>query len=67
MDGAPNRLLVPYDEARCVVLGGISRTTLWELVKAGELTKVKIGTRGFITAKSLAAYVDRLTEAATSA
>jgi hypothetical protein len=66
MDGEPDRLIVPYDEARSI-LGGISRTTLWELVNRGEVTRVNVGRRGFITAKSIAAYVDRLTEAAATA
>lgn len=46
----------------CTALGNVSRTTLYELVNAGELTKVNIGRRGFITAKSIAAYVDRLSQ-----
>lgn len=58
-----DRLLLPYSDAQNA-LGGIGRTTLWELVRDGHLVKVSIGRRGFITAKSIAAYVDRLTEAA---
>lgn len=65
MDGDRDQLLVPYDKA-LVKLGGIGRTTLWELVGRGDLVKVNIGRRGFITAKSLEAYVDRLSEAATA-
>jgi hypothetical protein len=64
MDVETNRLLVPYDDAR-TALGGIGRTTLYELVDSGRLVKVNIGRRGFITAKSLAAYVDSLSEAAS--
>lgn len=56
-------LSVPDARAR---LGGIGRTTLYELVAAGELTKVNIGARGFITADSITAYVDRLKSASTS-
>ena len=59
MDTEQDRLLLPYDDAR-IALGGIGRTTLWELVGRGELVRVNIGRRGFITAKSVAAYVDRL-------
>ncbi len=59
------RQLVPYDEVR-EVLGGIGRTTLWQLVESGELVRVKLGRRAFITAKSIDAYVDRLTEAASA-
>lgn len=53
------RLLIPYDEARHM-LGGIGRTTLYELIGNGHLEQRNIGRRGFITAKSLAAYVDSL-------
>ena len=53
------QLLVSVPGA-CSVLGGVSRTTVYHLVNHGQLKKVKIGRRGFITAKSLAAYVDRL-------
>ncbi|WP_406813985.1 helix-turn-helix transcriptional regulator [Mycobacterium sp. M23085] len=59
------RRLVSIPDAR-LELGGIGHTTLYELVKRGELKKVNIGRRGFITAESLVAYVDRLTEAATA-
>lgn len=60
-----DRLLVPIPGAQAT-LGGLSRTTIYELVKSGDLVKVNIGRRGFITAKSLAAYVDRLSEAVTA-
>jgi hypothetical protein len=65
MDSETERLLVPYDEARRK-LGDIGRTTMYELFDQGELVRVNIGRRGFVTAKSLAAYVDRLSEAATA-
>jgi hypothetical protein len=51
--------LVPIPET-CKSLGGTSRTTLYELVDRGELVKVNIGRRAFITAESIAAYVERL-------
>jgi excisionase family DNA binding protein len=57
-----DRLLVPIPGAQ-YTLGGVSRPTVYDLVKQGELTKVNIGRRGFITAKSLEAYVDRLSGA----
>ncbi|WP_145013227.1 helix-turn-helix domain-containing protein [Mycobacterium marseillense] len=60
-----DRLLLPYSEAMAA-LGGISRTKVWELTRDGELVCVKIGARAFITAKSIAEYVDRLTAAATA-
>ncbi len=61
MDMEVKRLL-PIPEAR-EVLGGIGHTTLYELIKRGEIVKVNIGRRGFITSESLAAYMDRLTAA----
>ena len=65
MDTDTDRLLVPYDEAMDV-LGGIGRTKFNELIDADEIVRVKIGRRGFITTKSLTAYVERLSEAATA-
>jgi hypothetical protein len=57
------RLLVPIDDSRDA-LGGLSRTTIYELIKQKKLVKVDIGRRGFITAESLAAYVDQLASTA---
>jgi hypothetical protein len=65
MDIETDRLLIPYDDAR-IALGGIGRTTLYELIDSGQIVRVNIGRRGFITAKSLAAYVDSLSEAASA-
>ena len=62
-DAQTEQLLVPINATRAR-LGGIGRTMLYELVGRGDLTKVNIGTRGFITAESIAAYVDRLKAAA---
>ena len=59
----PGQLLVPIPEARAV-LGGIGHTTIYDLIKRREVIKVNIGRRGFITSESLAAYVNRLQEAA---
>ncbi len=56
--------LVPIPEVR-QVLGGIGHTTVYELVKRGEIIKVNIGRRAFITAESLEAYLDRLSDAPT--
>jgi hypothetical protein len=65
-----NRLLYPYDEIRAL-LGGIGRTSLFGLIDAKDLQRVKIGRRAFVTADSLRAYVERLgsvtAEATTSA
>lgn len=58
--------LVSIPEARAM-LGGIGHTTAYELSNRGELVKVNIGRRSFITAESLAAYVDRITTAAATA
>jgi hypothetical protein len=60
-----DRLLIPIPGAQ-TQLGGVSRTTVYDLVNQGQIVKVNIGRRGFITAKSLAAYVDRLSEAASA-
>jgi hypothetical protein len=51
--------LVSIPEARHL-LGDIGHTTVYELIKRGEIVKVNIGRRGFITSESLEAYVDRL-------
>lgn len=53
------RRLVAIPEAR-QILGGIGHSTIYELVARGEIVKVNIGRRGFITSESLAAYLDRL-------
>ena len=58
--------LVSIQVAREEWLGGVGRTTVYELIKRGELTQVHIGRRGFITTESLAAYVERLAEAASA-
>jgi hypothetical protein len=63
MELTTGQLLVPIPDA-CRILGYLGRTKVYELVDVGELTKVNIGRRGFITAKSLEDYVNRLTEAA---
>lgn len=57
--------LVSIPEARRL-LGDIGHTTVYELIKRGEIVKVNIGRRGFITSESLEAYLDRLREAATA-
>jgi predicted DNA-binding transcriptional regulator AlpA len=61
----PQRL-VSMQEAREHYLGGLGRTTLYELIKRGELTQVHIGRRGFITADSLECYVARLAQASVA-
>jgi hypothetical protein len=56
-----NRRLVSIPDARAE-LGGIGHTTIYDLINRGELVKVNIGRRSFITAESLVAYVDSLSE-----
>lgn len=56
------KLLDSIDDAQ-TRLGQLGRTKLYELIKDGELTTVKIGRRSFITRRSIEAYVDRLAEA----
>jgi hypothetical protein len=56
--------LVPIPEARHL-LGNIGHTTVYELIKRGEIVKVNIGRRGFVTSESLEAYMDRLGAAST--
>jgi hypothetical protein len=53
------RRLVPVPEAMGM-LGGIGRTKVYELISGGEITKVNIGSRSFITAESLEMYLERL-------
>lgn len=65
MEVVQHQMLIPVPSA-CAQLGGVSRTTLYELVKQCELVKVNIGRRGFITAESLEGYVKRLQKAATA-
>lgn len=43
-------------------LGGISRTTVYELAKRGDIHLVNIGRRAFITTQSLEEYVARLSK-----
>lgn len=40
-------------------LGDISRSKVYELVAAGELTRVRIGSRAFISGESIAAFLTR--------
>jgi hypothetical protein len=54
---------VPIDTTR-TELGGISRPSVYKLVNEFELIQVHVGRRSFITGDSLAAYVDKLTQAA---
>ncbi|MGA5465587.1 helix-turn-helix transcriptional regulator [Mycobacterium sp. NPDC050041] len=65
MNNTPDalRVLLPDVQPR---LGGIGRTTVYNLIDQGELVRVHIGGRAFVTSESITAYVDRLKAAATA-
>lgn len=52
-------LLLTLNGARDI-LGGIAMGTLDKLAANGDVTKVKIGRRAFITRASVLVYLDRL-------
>lgn len=54
-----DRMLYPEAEARAA-LGGISRSKLYELFKAGELTPTKLGRRTFVLESELRRFVGKL-------
>jgi len=54
--------LFSIPEAR-EILGGIGHTTIYQLIKRGEITKVNLGRRGFVTSESIEAFLGRLAEA----
>lgn len=45
------------------LLGDIGHTKIYEIINEGKLKKIKIGTRSFITDKSIRDYVRELEEA----
>ena len=51
----------PLPEAQDV-LGGMGRSTIYELIKAGEIAVVKVGRRTYIAHAELERYVRALTE-----
>lgn len=53
------RLLYPEAEAR-EQLGGIGRSTLYQLFKDGKLTPTKLGRRVFVSSDELERYVSSL-------
>lgn len=57
------RRLVPINGA-CAELGGVSRSTIYELVNQGHLTLAHIGRRSFVIAESLDSYIESLIPAA---
>lgn len=50
---------ITYTMKEATAATGISRTTLYALIKAGELSPVKIGTRTLLRHADLEALVDR--------
>lgn len=54
------RLLHPVPEAMAA-LGGMSRSTIYELFAKGEIKTVKVGRRTYVPADELRRYVDSLT------
>lgn len=54
----PEPLLRSIDDTTRIL--GVSRTTVYQLVKDGKLHQVKVGRRALITARSIADYVDGL-------
>ncbi|MCV7379954.1 hypothetical protein BST11_15345 [Mycobacterium alsense] len=57
------QLLVAVTEVGPKYLGGLGLTKVYELINNGQLVKCNIGRRGFVTRKSIEAYVDRLAAA----
>ena len=51
--------LIPWWPDAGKALGGISRTTTYQLIKSGELPSVTIGRRRFVVSQDLDAYVER--------
>lgn len=58
--------LVTLDEAGTEYLGGISRSGVKRLIAAGEITRVLIGRRAFVSVQSINEYIDRRITAGTS-
>jgi hypothetical protein len=58
-EGSKLQVLYSFPEARRA-LGGIGLTKLYELIDTGKVKRVHIGRRAFITAESVAAFVEGL-------
>lgn len=61
-DTAPFLISIPDAQK---LMGGLSRGTVYKLINAGEINRVNIGNRVFVTTESIAAYVDRIASAAS--
>lgn len=53
------QLLLTISDAQRIM--PIGRTKMYELINTGEVQRVKIGRKPFLTAKSVHAYIERLT------
>lgn len=58
-----NDRLISIDDTRNGYLGGICKVGLYKLINQGELTRVHVGARAFITESSIQCYIRRLAEA----
>lgn len=51
--------LIPWWPDAAKALGGLGRTTMYELIKSGELPSVTIGRRRFVAVRDIDEYVDQ--------
>ena len=63
METTTDRKIDPIEAAQ-EYLGGVSRTTIYALIEAGEIQRVNIGRRAFVTRESMDRYVERLASGA---
>lgn len=61
----PERALYPISEAR-ELLGNISHTGIYEIIKRGDLKIVKVGSRSFVTNTEIRRFVAELEAANAS-
>ncbi|MFL0288797.1 helix-turn-helix domain-containing protein [Mycobacterium sp. SMC-21] len=59
MDSDTAPLLISIADAQ-KRMGGLSRGMVYRLINAGEINRVNIGSRVFVTTESLVAYLDRI-------
>lgn len=53
-----------YTPAQAAEITGLSRGTIFNLLKSGELTRIKVGKRTLIRAQELADYLNNAAQAA---